>query len=95
MKTASDKSVQALVAVAVAVAEKAAREYLRTHGLKSVDPDAAGACLKSWIMHKLPGAMKDAKDALDCGMKQIAETTFRASMALAGIEAAKEFGVPA
>lgn len=40
------------------------------------------------------GAIHDAQEALDCGMKEAAVMTFKASMVQAGIEAAKECGFP-
>lgn len=75
-------------------AMRAAAEYLRAHSLQA-DTRALCECIRSWIKIKLPEALRDAKEALDAGMGQVAETTFRASMALAGIEAAKEAGFPA
>ena len=84
-------TMESLGAGAAEVAMRAAVEYLCEHKL-TADPEALVECLRSWIKIKLPEALRDAKDALDCGpgMRMIAERTFNASMALAGIEAAKE-----
>ena len=83
-----------LLNAGLVIANRAANEYLAGHGLKA-DEKALVACLTSWVQTKFPEAMKDARTALDCGMKQVAEQTFAASMALAGVEAAKESGFPA
>jgi hypothetical protein len=78
---------------AATIAMRAAAEYLSAHGLKA-DTDDLTACLRSWIKAKLPEALADAKAALDCGMTEIATQTFGVTIALAGIEAAKEAGFP-
>jgi hypothetical protein len=82
-----------LADVAVEIAARAAVAYLRQHNIDA-DPRALEATLKSWVKIKLPEALRDAKQALEAGMGQAAEATFKASMALAGIEAAKEAGFP-
>lgn len=74
-------------------AARAAITYLNEHNLE-VESGALAACLNSWIKIKLPEALHDAKEAIDAHMYAAAETTFRATMALAGIEAAKEAGFP-
>ena len=83
-----------LAKTAANIAMNAAAKYIRHHNLKVVDYNVACDCLKGWIKLSLPQALEDAKAALDANMSQIAQTTFRASMAQAGIEAAKEFGFP-
>ena len=88
------RTIESLGTVAADVAMRAAAEYVRTNNLKVLDYDAATACLKSYCKTYLPQALKDAKAAFDCGMNQVAEATFKATMALAGIEAAKEFAWP-
>jgi hypothetical protein len=86
------KSIDSLGSIAAEVAMRAAAEYVRAHNLKVLDYAAAAECLRSYCKVYLPIALKDAKDALDCGMSQVAEMTFKATMAQAGIEAAKEYG---
>ena len=81
--------------IAAETAMRAAAEYIRQNNLKVLDYDAATECLRSWCKIKLPQAMADAKQAIDAGMGRVAEATFLASMAQAGIEAAKEFAWPA
>lgn len=88
-------SIDSLGTIAAEVAMRAAAEYIRTNRLTVLDYEAATACIRSWCKIKLPEALKAAKDALDCRMDAVAEMTFKAIMAEAGIEAAKEFGWPA
>lgn len=80
-----------LAQVASQIVIRAALEYLRARRLQA-DPESLAECCKSWTKIQLPGALADAKAALDANMGQVAEATFRASMVLAGIEAAKEAG---
>ncbi len=75
------------------IAERGAVEYLNAHKLQA-DPTALAECLRSWCKIKFPEAMRDAKEAIDCGMVQAAQVTFHASMIQAGIEAAKECAMP-
>lgn len=75
------------------IAVRAAVEYLRVHNLTAQDA-ALTACLRSWLKIKLPEALRDAKEAFDCHMGQVAEATFALTIAQAGIEAAKEAGQP-
>ena len=55
-----------------------------------IDAEHLSQCLKA---HKetIRGALADAKEALDAHMDQIAEATFLASAAQAGISAAKMY----
>lgn len=89
----NDPAIQALAETVSDIAAHAAITYLKQQNLTATD-EALAACLASWIRLKLPEAFADAKQAIDSGMEQYAEMTFRATMALAGIEAAKEAGVP-
>ncbi len=83
-----------LINVAGETAMRGAAEYLAAHNLVSNDDKALCECIKSWIKINLPQALADAKEALDAGMEQAANATFLLSMKLAGIEAAKECGLP-
>lgn len=74
-------------------AMRAAADYLAIHHL-TADMDALCACLRSWSKIALPKALRDAREAIDAGMGEVGVQTFLASMALAGIEAAKEAGRP-
>ena len=89
----TDASIDSLGTLGAQTAMKAAADYLRRHKL-TADVDALLACLRSWAKIQLPIALAEAKQAADCGMDQIAIATFTASMAQAGIEAAKEAGFP-
>lgn len=82
-----------LVDAAAQIAMRAAAEYLRRHNLEA-DPAALAATLRAWLKIKLPEGLRDARQALEAGMGKVAEQTFAASMAQAGIEAAKEAGFP-
>jgi len=86
-------TVDALGDAAVRIASRAAWMYIRQHDLTATT-EALSSCLTSWCKIKLPEALRDAKAALDAHMPQAAEATFQATMALAGIEAAREAGFP-
>ena len=68
--------------------------YLETHNL-TASPDTLASCLTSWVRAKLPEALRDAQEAVDAGLSEYGELTYKATIALAGIEAAKEAGFPA
>lgn len=93
--TTSERNLDALASIAAETAMRAAATYLQTHNLKVLDYEAATHCLRSWVKSRLPGALDDARQAIEVNMGLAAEQTFRLSMAQAGIEAAKEFGWPA
>lgn len=76
------------------IATLAAMRYLETHGL-TASPDALASCLTSWVRAKLPEALRDAREAVDAGMSEYADLTYKATIVLAGIEAAKEAGFAA
>lgn len=86
-------TVDNLADAAAMIALRAARAYLDQHKLTAT-PTALSACLTSWVNAKLPEALADARSAFACHMDKAAVQTFGASMALAGIEAAKEAGEP-
>lgn len=75
------------------IAAQAAMGYLETHNLTAT-PDALASCLASWVRAKLPEALRDAKAAIDAGLSEYAELTYKATIMLAGIEAAKEATSP-
>lgn len=73
------------------IATTAAAEYLRVHALQANDAELRNALCEQ--VHKaLPMALADAKEAFDCGMPQVAEQTFKLSIAQAGILAAQAVG---
>lgn len=75
---------------AVEIAAKGARMWFEQNRTEPVSLDAFVECIKANVKLYLPAALKDAKEALDANMPDAAEQTFKASMILAGIEAAKE-----
>ena len=55
--------------------------YLQKEGKQTLENcDALADPLKRHVKDALPAALKDAKDAIDCGMSAIASQTFAASM---------------
>jgi hypothetical protein len=76
------------------IAAQAAMRYLEAHGL-TASPDALASCLTSWVRAKLPEALRDAREAVEAGMYEYGQMTYQATIALAGIEAAKEAGFAA
>ncbi len=78
---------------ASSAAMHAAAEYLEKHGLEA-EPEAVCSCIRAHVKARMGEALHDAREAADAGMTRIATDTFLATMALAGIEAAKEAGVP-
>ena len=86
MKTATES----LGSMASDIAVRAALAYLKKHnGMTLANCDSLSIQLKRCCVAALPQALQDAKQALDCGMRDAAIATFKASMALAGIAAAK------
>ena len=83
-----------LADVAAQVAGRAAYVYMDKHGLKA-EPSALAESLKAMVKLRMGEALHDAKEALDCGMRKMAEMAFVATMIEAGIDAAKEAGFPA
>lgn len=74
---------------AVQSAATGARAYLDANRLVA-DPDALTMLIKRHVHGALKEAVKDAREALESNMIQIAGTTFTLSMVQAGINAAKE-----
>ena len=66
---------------------RAALRYCERQGRRA--PDDLQVRVTEACLAELPQALADAGDALDIRMDAIAEETFAASMALAGIAAAK------
>lgn len=83
------------------IALRAAVEWANVHGKQARAHerlDALVAALKGSVERALPGALEDARKAFEAGgmvnvrggLVMVAEMTFKASMVLAGVEAAKE-----
>lgn len=81
-----------LVDRAATIAIRAARAWAESHPEAVVDLRGAlfAECLRANLKIRLPEALRDAREAIDAGMGAIADTTFAASVALAGVDAAKE-----
>jgi 3-polyprenyl-4-hydroxybenzoate decarboxylase len=87
----ADESINTLGKLAGDVMSRAAIAYLKKNGkLTLASADALEEPLKRHSRIALPQALEDAKAALDCGMRDAAQLTFKATLALAGIAAAKE-----
>jgi hypothetical protein len=86
--------VEKLGEVAVTIVAKSAVAWMNAHNMRPVSDDAFCECVKSVAKIRLPAALHDAREALEANMDAVAVETFRASMSLAGIEAAKECCVP-
>lgn len=86
--------VDSLVQIGFTIAMAAAREYHRVQGNGPADDSTLVACVKSMLKIRWAEAMRDVKEALDAHMDDAADATFKASMALVGIEAAKESAEP-
>jgi hypothetical protein len=84
---------QELARIASETAMRAAAKYLAQRSLQA-EGSVLCECIRAWVRIKLPEAFADAKRALEVGMGEAAQATFLASMAQAGIEAAKEVGEP-
>lgn len=80
-----------LVRPAVQAAMKAAKKYLHLHKLEA-DGDVLSEALAKHVKVRITEALDDAREAIECGMTDVAEQTFVVSMVLAGIDAAKEVG---
>ena len=85
-------STATLAQIAADRAMRAAAAYVAKHaGLNRGDlTGELTAALKRRLLTAVPAALDDAREALACGMSAVAEATFLASMALAGVAAAKE-----
>ena len=85
-----------LAKAAVEISAQAAALWARQNDYYFSDEDvrAFGNLLRSRLKIGIDEALADARNAMACGMVDAAEMTFRASLVLIGIEAAKiHFGV--
>ena len=80
-----------LAAVAAETAMRGAATYFKSKGINVTDYGMASAILQRHTKARLPEALEDARQAIDANMGEVAEMTFRASMQLAGFDAAKEY----
>src|SRR5262249_44016903 len=85
------EAIDKLGTAAADFALSAALQYLRVHHL-TADPDALLESLKAHVRARLPESLAEARQALDCNMVHVANRLFMATMALAGVDAAREVG---
>lgn len=86
-------ALDSLAAIASNSAMEAAAAYIRARGLKDGIDFKIDTLIEALRRHSktaLDLAMRDAREALACGMQDVAVATFTATFKLAGIEAAKE-----
>lgn len=93
MTTTTTRTIDALGTKAANIAMLASIRYLQGHGWTNAAISERAADLSLALKALAPAAslraMDDAREAMECGMVDAAEQTFQATMALAGIEAAK------
>lgn len=77
-----------LAKVAMVIAGQSANLYLEKWG-KAAPPDLLDF-VRIQVIDSIASALDDVRAAFDCGMIEAGEATFKASMALAGIRAAKK-----
>ena len=75
---------------AIDLASVAAGLYLKNKNITPPNYDILLKYIKTEVKSAFPEAIADTKEAFAIGMNEIALETFRASMRLAGIEAAKK-----
>lgn len=71
-------------------AMRAAVEWFQTHPETIYDTEALLSCIRANCRIRMPEAFDDMRQAVEAGMYQAGLTTFCATMALAGIDGAKE-----
>lgn len=95
MDARAEELVNQLGMAAARTAMRACADYARSRrdGGKVLHAEAESVCalLREEIEGALDSAMKDAREAVEAGMDQVASATFVASMVLAGQRAAKRF----
>jgi hypothetical protein len=93
--TTNNTAIEALGTKAANMAITASVRWLQTQGwtIDQIRAKAAylSVALKSVVHAALDVAMNDAREAMACGMVDAAQATFAATMAIAGIDAAKQF----
>lgn len=86
----ADAVTGALASTAATLAMQAAADYFRNFRRFPTDLEAAAVVVRTHLKAALPAALDDAREAIECGMGDVAVATFAASVRLAGIAAAKE-----
>ena len=89
MTNEQKNAVDALGGRAVEVAVIAAGRYAKAQG-RELDLDVLSKTLRASLADKVAEGLKDAKDALDAGMPDVARSLVTVACQEAGIAAAKE-----
>jgi len=79
-----------LVHIAAEASMRAAVRWLDNHPLATYDDTVLVECLRSQVKASFREALRDTKEAIMCGMDDVARHTFAATMVVAGIKAAQE-----
>lgn len=90
---AADRAFSGLATAAVTIASRAAAAWLVAHPEVRCDEAVLTERVRVNVKTRLAEALHDAREAIEANMVGVAEQTFAASMALAGIEGAKEAAV--
>jgi len=96
MDAVNQGKMEQLAIHAATVAMDSSIKWLHSNGYKPnnlSDSEIEGLVLilRRQVKVAIEEGLRDASEALDCGMDQVAVGTFLASMRLAGINSAKEF----
>ena len=89
MRATGDETTEKVVAAAKSIACWGARTYLEAND-KTADTDTLARAIIVKLKTAMPEALRDAKEAFAANMGDAAVETFRVSIVLAGVEAAKE-----
>ncbi len=89
MRATRDETTEKVVAAAKYIAGWGARTYLEVND-ETVDTDTLARAIIVKLRTAIPEALSDAKEAFAANMHDAAVETFRVSIVLAGVEAAKE-----
>jgi hypothetical protein len=81
------KSPEDLASVAADITMNSAAAYINRNNMKVLDYKVATEVMRDFCKRAVIEALDDAKAAIKCGMTQVAEVTFRASMTKAGLDA--------
>jgi hypothetical protein len=87
----ANTTIDAVGAVAANAAMRSAADYFRIQRVTVTDFGRATDLIKAHCKLAVSAALDDSRDAIECGMTDIAVATFRATFIQAGIAAAKEY----
>jgi hypothetical protein len=87
------RNTEELATAGMHIACRAAKLYLENHKLQATD-EALAPCICSHVRARMREALAASKEAMSAGLSQWIDTAFGTVMLQAGIEAAKEAGLP-